>query len=117
MGDKDYIEIELNDKNQKIKTYFIVYPFESEIWADIKYLPQTVFFCACYDVTPLLIAKVGKHQRARRIFLPISWLIDEWGGPKDFVDFLVKSREKIIADMERYKDQLKPPSDTESHPL
>jgi hypothetical protein len=103
LGEKDsrpYVEIELGNKKRKIFLY--LYPYESEIWVDIKALPPSAFLCACCDGTPLMqFKKVRKKEMVTCI--SIDWIINEWGGHKEIVEAIIKRKSMILADLDKYK--------------
>jgi len=101
---REFIEIQLGDRKKKI--FVLVYPFEEEIWIDLKGLPNSAFLCACCDGITMMQAKVGKRDE-KRLFLPINWVINDWGGDKELVE-AIKKRKTICTDsMNKYREQLK----------
>lgn len=111
-GKKDerhFIEIELGNKNRKI--FIIIYPFEEEIYIDTQGLPETAILCAICDGTPMLVAKCGTKKKHERNFLPIEWVINQWGGDQVIVDAVKKRKEMIMENMQKYRDDLSKPEE------
>lgn len=98
---REFVEHELS--NKKMKLFLLIYPHEAEIYVDTKALPQSAILCAMCDGISFLMAKVGSKKKQERSFIPIDWIIKEWGGPKDLVSAIERRKQILMDDMERMK--------------
>lgn len=95
----EWVEIELGRSNRKIFLQILLEPFE--IWIDTQGLPQSAFLCAMCDAQPMMQVQCGKRGNHTRYFLNIDWAINDWGGPKDFVQALKTRKQMMIDDREQ----------------
>jgi hypothetical protein len=79
--------------------FVILYPDNNEIFVDVKCFPQTCFLCACCDGIGLLQVKCTNN--ITRTFLPMEWLIKDWGGGDDYVEALGKLKARMIGEAEK----------------
>ena len=89
-----YIEIEVGNKSKK-KIFLLISYDSGEIWIDTKALPDTAFLCSMLDGIPMLLFKVGEKENLDRNFLPMKWVINEWGGNEKLVE-AIKKRKTIL---------------------
>ena len=104
LENQQHIEIELRHHSEK--SVFLIITPDSEIWVDTKGLPNSAFLCACYDVVSLIKGKVGEEgKEEERAFLPMDWLINDWGGPQDLIAILKKRKEETLEDLPRLREK------------
>lgn len=91
----------------KHQIYFNVDEKTEEVWLDIKYLPEDCYFCALFDGVSIMKDNVGKGKKAEdRIFLPLDWIINGWGGPKHIIDALKKHKKKFKKELKDLKKEV-----------
>jgi hypothetical protein len=100
---REFVIQTLSSKSPNRNIYLIIYPHEGKILVDSKALPASVFLCAACEGISVLVADVGQKRKKMRYFLPIDWVIHEWGGPPDLVDAIKKRNQALIYDMDRMK--------------
>lgn len=88
-----------------LQHFFQIIDEDETVWIDVSFLPNTVIFCAMHDGASLIQVKVGKHKRKKRLFLPLEWLINDWGAGKKVVEELKKVREGILKEMPRLRKE------------
>jgi len=87
------------------KSFFILAFEDGAIWLDIKIFPEKLFLCAALDGIEIIQAKCGKYGRKKRIFLPIDWIINNWGGASDKVIKILKEKKQTALEkLEIYKE-------------
>ena len=70
----------------KSSAYLLIYPMQKRIFFNIDILPKTAFLCAACDCTIFVEAKI--NRRTTKLFVDIDWAINQWGGPKEYIDHL-----------------------------
>ena len=107
------LERELGVTDKK-RIFLLIDLDNGKSWADVEGLPDEAFFCASFDGVPMVEKKCGENVDFSRCFLPLDWLVEEWGGPEDFVAALSKRREMTNEELpslrEKYED-MKPKED------
>ena len=111
---RQFVEQELGKGKRRI--FLLIYPNESEIWIDLKGLPQTAVLCAMCDGIPLLEAEVGGKKKVTRTFVSIDWAIDKWGGDQVLVDAIKKRRTMILDRIEEMRAMIAMPEPTTPKP-
>ena len=102
VDERKHIEREYDAGTRKL--YVLVFPYEEEIWIDTEALPESTFFCAAFDGISIKKCKVGAEgKEEERIFLPLEWLINEWGGGEKIIESLKKCKKKQMEDMKELK--------------
>lgn len=96
------VEMEHWSEDHKLVTYSMYDPKEKGIWIDITYFPTTCLLCALFDGTPYMKAAVGDSQDDERVFLPMDWLLEEWGGEKEIIAALKIAKPKILKRAKKY---------------
>jgi len=98
---EDCCEIELENEG---KSFFLKVFFNpTEIFVDTQALTKTAFLCAACDGIASLQSPCGENNDIVRYFLPIDWVIDEWGGNKEIVEAVKKRKQMILDDIENLK--------------
>ncbi len=73
-------------------SYILIDEVERKIWLDTRAFPDSTFLCAMADGCSLCQLK---HERKLLTFFPIKWLIEEWGGPEEYLIHVRKLYENV----------------------
>lgn len=99
----DLVELEFGEKRKKL--FLKIDLNTEEIWVDINYFPFTCFLCAMCDGISYLSSKCGSKGQYDRVLLPIEWLINDWGGPKEIVQALKIRKDKTLSEIPRLREK------------
>lgn len=78
------------------KAYVQVFPDTKEIWVDMDMYPISMLLCALVDGIGIMTTKIKDKDHQ---FVNSEWVINEWGGPKEFIEHTIKGIERIERNM------------------
>jgi len=90
-------EIELGTENRPFFVLLSYNPFE--MYVDLSVLPQAATLCLLADGCGVLNAMCGEDKNIQRRFVNSNWVINEWGGDKELVNAIKKSKQRLLDDL------------------
>lgn len=93
----------------KNKFYVLLFVPEKKIYLDINATPygDAMFLCAGHDGTEVFIQESNDKDKKKITFLPLEWIINDWGGSKDVIESCKKLREHIERDWDKLIEEHK----------
>lgn len=105
------IELEVSHLSSKRnKIHFQVDTEARKVYVEINSLPFDMLLCCMLDGVDMFQSEVGlTKKKKKKCFIPVDWIIDEWGGDKEIVEaFKIRRQmelDKIPYYQEKYKNQ------------
>ena len=93
-------------KLQGVNFYVMVENVTEKMFVDVGALPLSAFLCAGHDGVDMF-SVVPEHETEPHDFLPMEWVINDWGGYPDLIEAIKGQRDRIIKELPKIREHLK----------